>query len=378
MQKFIIVVLAALAYAGPQGARVAVSLQALHMGMAPAVVGILNALSFALPMLVSIPAGRIVDRAGVRGPIVLCGATMVLTLALAWLAPSAWTLGLASAMAGICYVGFTVALNVGVMRMGAPEDRVANFSWLTVGISAGFALGPMTAGFGMDAMDGSGMFVLLAAYPVALLLLMAWRGRMLPDKVDPTPRSPARLIDVVSDRKFRPILLMSFASPSLTDMFNFVVPLMAKAAGLSGSVVGTILGSYASASFAARAILPLVVKRVRHWVVVANLFLLAGAGLVLFALVTAPWAYIPLAMAIGLSHGMGQPLVMAAFVAQSPPGRQGEIMGAQQMAQGGISAVSPVLIGAIGTAFGVTPVLLAAGGGLLVVSHFARRMQARA
>lgn len=378
MQKFIIVVLAALAYAGPQGARVAVSLQALHMGMAPAVVGILNALSFALPMLVSIPAGRIVDRAGVRGPIMLCGATMVLTLALAWLAPSAWTLGLASAMAGICYVGFTVALNVGVMRMGAPEDRVANFSWLTVGISAGFALGPMTAGFGMDAMDGSGMFVLLAAYPVALLLLTAWRGRMLPDKVDPTPRSPARLIDVVSDRKFRPILLMSFASPSLTDMFNFVVPLMAKAAGLSGSVVGTILGSYASASFAARAILPLVVKRVRHWVVVANLFLLAGAGLVLFALVTAPWAYIPLAMAIGLSHGMGQPLVMAAFVAQSPPGRQGEIMGAQQMAQGGISAVSPVLIGAIGTAFGVTPVLLAAGGGLLVVSHFARRMQVRA
>ena len=375
MNKVIIVALAALAYAGPQGTRVAVTLQALHMGMAPAMVGILNALSFALPMLISIPAGRIVDRAGVRGPILLCGAMMVGTLALAWLAPSVWTLGLASAMAGICYVGFTVALNVGVMRIGTPADRVANFSWLTVGISAGFAVGPMTAGFGMDAMDGSGMFLLLAAYPVALLLLMAWRGQMLPDKVDSAPRSPVKLIEAVSDRQFRPILLMSFTSPSLTDMFNFAVPLMAKAAGLSGSAVGTILGSYASASFAARAILPLVVNRVRHWVVVANLFLLSGIGLVLFAVVTEPWAYIPLAMAIGLSHGMGQPLVMAAFVANSPPGRQGEIMGAQQMAQGGISAVSPVLIGAIGTAFGVTPVLLVAGGGLLVVSHFARRMQ---
>ena len=375
MNKVIIVALAALAYAGPQGTRVAVTLQALHMGMAPAMVGILNALSFALPMLISIPAGRIVDRAGVRGPILLCGAMMVCTLALAWLAPSVWTLGLASAMAGICYVGFTVALNVGVMRIGTPADRVANFSWLTVGISAGFAVGPMTAGFGMDAMGGSGMFLLLAAYPVALLLLMAWRGQMLPDKVDSAPRSPVKLIEAVSDRQFRPILLMSFTSPSLTDMFNFAVPLMAKAAGLSGSAVGTILGSYASASFAARAILPLVVNRVRHWVVVANLFLLSGIGLVLFAVVTEPWAYIPLAMAIGLSHGMGQPLVMAAFVANSPPGRQGEIMGAQQMAQGGISAVSPVLIGAIGTAFGVTPVLLVAGGGLLVVSHFARRMQ---
>jgi MFS family permease len=300
---------------------------------------------------------------------------MVCTLVLAWLAPSVWTLGLASAMAGICYLGFTVALNVGVMRIGTPAERVANFSWLTVGISAGFAIGPMTAGFGMDAMGGSGLFLLLAAYPLALLLLMAWRGRMLPDKLDQAPRSPVRLIEVVSDRQFRPILLMSFASPSLTDMFNFVVPLMAKAAGLSGSAVGTILGSYASASFAARAILPLVVNRVRHWVVVGNLFLVSGIGLVLFALVTEPWSYIPLAIAIGLSHGMGQPLVMAAFVANSPPGRQGEVMGAQQMVQGGISAVSPVLIGAIGTAFGVTPVLLVAGGGLLVVSHFARRMQ---
>jgi MFS family permease len=375
MTKALIVALAALAYAGPQGARVAVTLQALHMGMAPAVVGILNALSFALPMLISIPAGRIVDRAGVRGPMLLCGAMMVCTLVLAWLAPSVWTLGLASAMAGICYLGFTVALNVGVMRIGTPAERVANFSWLTVGISAGFAIGPMTAGFGMDAMGGSGLFLLLAAYPLALLLLMAWRGRMLPDKLDQTPRSPVRLIEVVSDRQFRPILLMSFASPSLTDMFNFVVPLMAKAAGLSGSAVGTILGSYASASFAARAILPLVVNRVRHWVVVGNLFLVSGIGLVLFALVTEPWSYIPLAIAIGLSHGMGQPLVMAAFVANSPPGRQGEVMGAQQMVQGGISAVSPVLIGAIGTAFGVTPVLLVAGGGLLVVSHFARRMQ---
>jgi MFS family permease len=85
MTKALIVALAALAYAGPQGARVAVTLQALHMGIAPAVVGILNALSFALPMLISIPAGRIVDRAGVRGPMLLCGAMMVCTLVLAWL-----------------------------------------------------------------------------------------------------------------------------------------------------------------------------------------------------------------------------------------------------------------------------------------------------
>lgn len=375
MNQIVIVALSALAYAGPQGARVAVSLQALHMGMAPAVVGILNALSFALPMLISIPAGRIVDRAGVRGPIRICAATMVGTLLLAWLAPSVWTLGLASAAAGVCYVGFTVALNVGVMRIGAAAQRVVHFSWLTVGISAGFALGPITAGFGLDATGGSGMFAWLAAYPVALLLLMLWRGHLLPDTAEPAPRAAGGLIQAVSDRRFRPILLVSFANPSLTDMFNFVVPLMAKMAGLSGSAVGTILGSYAGASFVARAVLPFVVHRLHHWVVVAHLFTIAGVGLILFGIVSEPLAHVALAIAIGLSHGMGQPLVMAAFVARSPPGRQGEIMGLQQVAQGGISAVSPIVIGAVGTAVGVAPVLLVAGGALLLVGRFARRMQ---
>ena len=375
LNKVTLVSLATLAYAGPQGARVAVSLQALHDGMSPAVVGVLNALSYLVPMVVSIPAGRIVDRAGVRGPIYICIAMLVGALALAFVMPGIVTLALASAVAGICYVGFTVALNVGVMRIGTAEERVSNFSWLTIGISAGFAVGPITAGFGIDAMGGSGVFARIAAYPLALALLMFWQGGQLPDAVAQSERSPVRLLEAVSDRKFRPILLVSFTNPTLSDMFNFVVPLIAKQAGLSGSMVGTILGAYTSASFASRLILPTFVKRVRHWVVVSNLYVVAGIGLIAFGLVSQPAFYVPLAMAIGMSHGMGQPLVMAAFVGNAPAGRQGEVMGVQQVAQGGISALSPIVIGAVGTVTGITPVLLVAGGALLLVSRFARRMQ---
>jgi len=375
--KALIVALAVLAYAGPQGTRVAVSLEALQLGIAPSIVGFLSALSFILPMIVSIPAGRIVDRTGVRRPVFVLVALLLLAQALAWLWPSAWTLGFASAVAGICYVGFTVALNVGVMRMGTADERVMVFSWFTVGISAGFAIGPMTAGFGIDVMGGSGVFVLLATYPVALAALMLWRGHLVPEQSVNEVRSPVRLLEVVSDRKFRPVLLISFTNPTLTDMFNFIVPLMAKQAGLSGAVVGTILGSYSSSAFIARTVLPLIVQRVRHWVAVSYLFITAGIGMILFGLVGEPAYYVPLAIAIGMSHGMGQPLVMAEFVNRSPPGRQGEVMGAQQVAQGGISALAPIVIGAVGSAVGVGPVLVVAGSALLVVSQFARRMQGR-
>ena len=66
---------------------------------------------------------------------------------------------------------------------------------------------------------------------------------------------------------------------------------------------------------------------------------------------------------------------MAEFVNRSPPGRQGEVMGAQQVAQGGISALSPIVIGAVGAAVGVAPILVVAGAALLTCSQFARRMQ---
>lgn len=377
MNKAIIVAMPTFAYAGAQGCRVAVSLQALQLGISPAVVGILNALSFLLPMVVSIPAGRIVDRTGPLGPIYASCAILIVALAPAYAWPSVWTLGLASAVAGICYAGFTVSFNVAVMRVGTPADRASNFSWFTVGISAGFALGPITAGFGFDAMGGSGVFALLAAFPLLLLLLLLWQGPALPNVVETATRSKVRLLEAVSDRTFRPILLVSFANPTLTDMFNFVVPLVAKQAGLSASVVGTILGSYASASFIARAVLPAIVNRIRHWAVVANLYVIAGIGLILFGLTTEPAFYVPLAIAIGMSHGMGQPLVMAAFVTHAPAGRQGEVMGVQQVAQGGISALAPIVIGAVGTAVGVAPVLVVAGTALVVVSRIARRMQGR-
>lgn len=375
--KALIVALAVLAYAGPQGTRVAVSLEGLHLGISPSVVGVLSALSFILPMIVSIPAGRIVDRTGVRRPVFALIALLLTAQGLAWLWPSMWTLGFASAVAGIGYVGFTVALNVGVMRMGRPDERVMVFSWFTVGISAGFAIGPMTAGFGIDAMGGSGVFLLLAAYPVALTALMLWRGHHMPEQAVNEVRSKVRLLEAVSDRKFRPVLLISFVNPTLTDMFNFIVPLLAKQSGLSGAVVGTILGSYSSSSLFARVVLPLIVQRVRHWITVSTLFIIAGTGLVLFGLVATPTWYVPLAMAIGISHGMGQPLIMAEFVNRSPPGRQGEVMGAQQVAQGGISALSPIVIGAVGAAVGVAPVLVVAGLALVTCSQFARRMQGR-
>jgi len=66
------------------GSRVAVSLDALSLGANAATVGTLLALFALLPMLFAIPAGRLADRVGVRGPMLagsigIAGAAIIAT-----------------------------------------------------------------------------------------------------------------------------------------------------------------------------------------------------------------------------------------------------------------------------------------------------------
>ena len=66
----LIVVATVLAHAAFTGGRLAISLTALAMGASPLTVGILVSLVAALPMVLAVPAGRLVDRIGVRYPII--------------------------------------------------------------------------------------------------------------------------------------------------------------------------------------------------------------------------------------------------------------------------------------------------------------------
>ncbi len=69
------------------GSRVLVSLDALHLGATPAVVGALMALFALLPMLFAVQAGRLSDRVGVRVPMLYGSACVGLGATLPFAVP---------------------------------------------------------------------------------------------------------------------------------------------------------------------------------------------------------------------------------------------------------------------------------------------------
>src|SRR5690606_452663 len=86
MPIYLVVLTCALIHAGFAGAKVALPLHALRLGMDPFTVGLMMALLALCPMLIALPVGRLVERIGAR-VLMLAG---MLGVALALLVPFAF------------------------------------------------------------------------------------------------------------------------------------------------------------------------------------------------------------------------------------------------------------------------------------------------
>src|SRR5262249_11876362 len=88
------------------GSRVALTLYALARGAGPARVGLLMALSALLPAVLAIPAGRLTDRIGVRGPMLVGSFGIALGAGIAFAVPGLTTLFIAAPLIGVSFMAF--------------------------------------------------------------------------------------------------------------------------------------------------------------------------------------------------------------------------------------------------------------------------------
>src|SRR5947199_7155534 len=127
MPLALIVVTVVLAHTAYNGSRLNISLAALDSGASPLTVGVLMSLLAILPMLFGVPAGRLVDRIGVRAPI-MAAVTLVIAAALAPAAmPGVVTLHLAAAGVGTGFALFHICVQHMVGEMSSDERRRDNF-----------------------------------------------------------------------------------------------------------------------------------------------------------------------------------------------------------------------------------------------------------
>jgi MFS family permease len=348
------VTLNALAHLAFVGSRMSTSLFALQLGASEFTVGLLMALFAALPMVLSVWSGRLIDRTGPRRPLLAGLAALVLANVLPFALPRVETLYVASTLSGTGFLFVHIAMNSVFGAYGTPERRAVNFSWLALAFSVSGSLGPIVAGLAIDHLGHARAFPALAAFPLVALGLLFFRKKALPrpDRKDAREGSVMELLRI---RPLRDTFIVSGLLAMGWDLYAFLIPLYGARLGLSASSIGTIMATFALATFVVRLFMPVAVRRLRRIHIILAALCVAGFSYLLFPFV----ASIPLLMALsfllGLGLGCAQPVIMSHLYEASPPGRQGEAVGVRTFMLNGSHTAIPLASGALTAAAGMTP-----------------------
>jgi MFS family permease len=355
------------------GARMTTTLFALELGGSEFTVGVLMALFALLPMVLSVSAGRLVDRVGPRRPLFYSFVALTLGTALPFAAPYLVTLYFSCTLVGTAFMMIHIAMNSVFGAHGTPEERAVNFSWLALGFSISNTIGPLVAGGAIDLLGHAQAMLLLALFPLVGAALVRARERPLPR---PQPVAQVRrsgVLELLHIREMRNTFIVSVLLAMGWDLYTFLTPLYGARLGLAATTIGVIMSTFAIATFAVRVIMPLVVKRLRQWVVMSSALALSGAAYLLFPLVSSVPLLMALSFVLGIGLGCAQPIIMSLLYEASPPGRQGEAVGLRTSLLNGSHTLIPLASGALSAAAGMAPVFWILAAFLLGGAWFARQ-----
>jgi predicted MFS family arabinose efflux permease len=196
-------------------------------------------------------------------------------------------------------------------------------------------------------------FVMLTLFP---LLAWLWIRNIQEKPIAPQlpEHANSRVWDLLHEPMMRRLLLVNWLLASCWDVHTFVVPVLGHERGLSASVVGAILGSFAVASALTRVILPWIAKRLEEFRLLTGAMIGTGLIFAIYPLVDSALAMGICSVCLGVVLGVVQPMVMSTLHQITPEHRQGEAFGLRIMTINASSVLMPLMFGAAGAVVGVS------------------------
>ncbi|MDB5765173.1 MAG: transporter [Herminiimonas sp.] len=344
------------------GSRVTTALYALSLHASEFTIGTLIALFALFPMVFAVPMGRLIDRIGVKKPM-LCGCISICAgCAIPSLVGGLPVLYLAVILIGTGFMAIHIGSQQAVGAMSTMEMRSANFSWLALGFSISGFCGPVIAGFIIDHARFAIGYAVCGGFALVASGLMACSSlnRVKPLQHDNKNMSGGTL-DLLRDPEMRRIYFIGILLASAWDLFTFVTPIHGSRLGFSASTIGLILGAFSAATFTVRLAMPRIARRYTEWQVLTAALILAVISYALFPFMRHPFSLMAVAAMLGLALGSSQPNVLALLHHAAPPGRGGEAIGIRATIGNASQVILPIAFGAAGAALGLFTVFWGIG-----------------
>jgi MFS family permease len=375
---YLVIFLAFLTHVGFAGSRLAVPLFAVDQGASAFVVGTVMSLYAALPAVLALPAGRLLDRLGFKAPLVFGSTGLAVALTLPFLWPSVTTLYFATTLLGVCFMVFQLATQTLTGAIGEPGERARNFAHLSLGYALANFSGPLIAGVLIDHTGHSLTFLALALPLVPVVIVTALGSRWIPDVHAKAASVRGGVLELLRIKELRQTLIASGIVSSAWDVYQFVMPIYGRSLGLTATSIGTVMSAFATAIVMVRVFLPFAVRRIGEAQMLVHAMFVACAAFLLFPLFHSPWPLAAVSFLLGVGCGCGQPLSLTMVYNASPKGRAGEAAGMRITVNQVTHFMIPLFFGAVGSVAGYAPVFLVNGGFLALGGWVSRRYRAGA
>jgi MFS family permease len=353
MGFYVIVTLTVLNHIAYKGSKMLISLYAIELGATPLVIGILYSLYSFFSLFLALYAGRVSDRLGPRVPMLLGSLALGCGLVLPYLWRGFPALFMSATLIGTLYIFYTVSAQHLIGAFGSGHRRTRNYATFSLGVALTALLGPTLTGFLIDSVGHQSTYLVLALLPVGPVLFLLFFARRLPRVAEDGKRGGHRTIDLIRDVPLRRAFIAAGIIETGGELYNFYMPIYGHSIGLSASLIGIIIGTYAVAVLMTRLVMSALVKRSSEETVLCGSLALAAAACTLFPLVERVYMLAAISFVLGIGLGCCGPLSMVITYNRAPAGRSGEAMGLRQSFNKFTEVLVPLIFGTVGSAFGI-------------------------
>lgn len=357
MLTLFVLVLTALSGTAVRAGNMVIVLYALKLGSSAFVIGLLGAMFALLPMIFSMPAGKLADRFGSRAPLLVCTIGSGLGLLVPWAFPGTTAMFIAAAMIGLS-LAMVVPLQNLMGLISTPETRAKNFANFSLGMGTANLLGPLIGGFSVDLAGPVTTCLYLALLNVAAVAMLVIWGKRLPRAPVEAVKAKGSVYAILKIRNVRRAIATSSLINVGRDLYQFYFPVYAHNIGLSASTIGIVQAFNFGAELTVRLFLQRLLKAFKEEQLLAYSFFMGAFSIALMPFFGNVFVLIVLSFTLGLGMGLGQPIITMLMYSYSPKGRTGEALGMRMSFIHLTKLVGPVVFGAIGSALGLAAMFM--------------------